>query len=271
MSVVIITENFVEYHIDDSGVLLKMLNKGITDRSVTIKHILDSGHVINALGKHFAEYEEFYEIVVSDEICEVKTEAFAFCYAKKVRWSSGCKKIPALCFRSSRVNEVTNVDHVTSICREAFAASKLKTFRWPTCCKKIPARCFIVSYLSSISNIDHVKSVGAGAFEACYIDKLVWPSHCPVIPRECFRNTVSLRNITNLQNVLSIEERAFFGLQLENVDLSNAAISTIGANAFNGTDKKEISLPYYLDDSVFIDNEELDPIALMKRRVVSRR
>lgn len=262
MSIVI--EDFVKYHVDDNGILKSMENIGEEARSVSIPHILHTGDVIEVLGKRFLKYQKFTEVIVSDEITKVEEEAFALTYVKKVKWSSGCKKISAYCFRASETQEISNIDHVTSICRGAFTVSSIRDFKWPTKCKKIPRSCFDSSMLRSITNMENVKTVGDTAFSACRLTTFAWPSCCPSIPADCFRSSVLLKSVTNLENIQSIGESAFSGTSIEEMDLSCSSMVCIAPNAFNGVNKDNIILPYYLDKSMLVSNEQIDAYAALQ-------
>lgn len=251
MSITVVKENSITYHIDGDGVLKHMSNNGDRNRTVTIKRNLHSGYTINALGRAFLYHGEFEGVIISDEFTDIRDEAFAHSHVEKVQWSSGCGRIPAGCFIKSDIKELTNTDHIKSVCRDAFYSSKIESFRWPTNCKKIPACCFQYSALNSITNTDNVSRINERAFSFCNVSEFVWPSGCLCIPEGCFAGS-ALSKISNLQNIHSIAKEAFVETLLSKLDLSDSSVEFISKNALQGIGKKNIILPYYFDGSELI-------------------
>lgn len=238
-----IVENGIEYHLDDKGTL-KRLNNIIGKDMITIPHILHTGDVINALGECFMPNEPFDEIIVSDEITKISTYAFQTCLASTIRWSTGCKRIPSMCFAGSKIRKLTNIENVSRIAGDAFWACKLE-LEWPSRVKKIPNFCFRGGVVK-LTGIDNVTSVEKLAFCCSNIESVVWPSKCKVIPEGCFLNS-KLRSISNVGHVVSIGSEAFKGVKLaEPVDFSG--VMAIDSDAFKDADKSMITFPYYYSD-----------------------
>lgn len=179
----------------------------------------------------------------------IEQRAFENTRIRHIDWPSKCIEIPGYCFLKSELRTISNIQEVQYICTSAFELSQVREFAWPTKCKTIPERCFWGSWLGLLSGIENVISIGEAALSKCSLTEFEWPSGCFYVPDQCFYGTYKIKSVTNLKHVTHIGNSAFVNLlNLESLDLSEAPIQSIGKDAFAGTDKKSILLPYYMSD-----------------------
>lgn len=114
-------------------------------------------------------------IIIDDRITDMQKFAFAEVDVREVHWPAGCKAIPNLCFRLSKLEFITGIDQVEAVEYMAFAESSIKSIVWPKNCQYIPERCFMGSALETIENIDGVHTVMKEAFASCQLKRLSMP------------------------------------------------------------------------------------------------
>lgn len=165
-----VRQGSVTFTITEDGVLKSVHNEGSRNISFKIPRVLLSGDVINILGRKFAAYEEFDELIISDDIHRVEESAFASSWIKSVKWSAGCKIIPPNCFDHSHIETINGIEDVKRVGHHAFYWSNIKEISWPNQCIIIPENCFEGCKLS-ITGLEKVKTVSNLAFKwAKFID-----------------------------------------------------------------------------------------------------
>lgn len=260
------THDGLEFHVNEDGVLVSMVNKTGEIRDVVISRNPTSDCTIRSIGENFCNgiYKNVY---ISSSIEEVQAFAFVNSDIGHVHWSNNHKTIPQFCFDGSSIEKITGIEHVTKIEDSAFANSCIAHIDWPVNCTEIPRRCFYNSELltivgtgnvtkigvqafynsliNSLTNVSKVKEIGEKAFACSAIADFKWPSMCKIIPKECFCES-NLACITNIDDIDTIGKLAFAGTKnLKGIDLSNSTVSSIGKKAFSGMDPDNITLPYY--------------------------
>lgn len=233
------------FWVNDNGELTEMISSGPGSEAY-IPQALYSGEdmvEIKSIGPSFVS-GRFSKITISNAIEVVNDFAFMNAHVGTVVWSKGCKTIPAHCFSASTIERISNIEDVTKIKCNAFDYSYITHFDWPAGCKEIPVCCFSKSALKVISNIDNVTKIGRGAFSGCDIKRFKWPSGCDTIPDECFFFS-KLQSISNVEHVTRLGKESFSHCKLKSLDMSNLAISDIGAHSFAGILPDNITLPYY--------------------------
>ena len=179
--------------VDEAGVVLGLFNDGVPNPSIYIPGFLNDGTKITGIAQNFCQAHHFNIIVISDEIDCIHQGAFHGASVNHVVWPAACKAIPDNCFLDSFVKTVSNIEHVESIGKMAFG--------FANCIKQIDFSA------SPITNM------GECAFEGATADSIIWPTDCSYIPNLCFFNS-SVKSISNLNNVKTIGERAFCGMQV---------------------------------------------------------
>ena len=226
----------LKFKVDETGHLLKMINKGKA-KNVSIPSELPGGIRINSLACSFCG-GSYLTITISNDI-SVETRAFYDAEVDTVVWPSSCKTIPAGCFMGSSVSKVLNIDSVETAERYAFEdCARLEEFTWPSKCKEIPEGCFYNASLKSLSNIDHVESVVGNAFGKTALQYFRWPDKCKVIPDYCFVRS-QLKEITNISNVEEICDSAFDSTCLTEFNWPPKC-DTIPAECFKGSPLESI-------------------------------
>lgn len=133
-----VRQGSVTFTITEDGILKNICNEGSKNISFKIPRVLLSGDVINVLGRKFAAYEEFDELIISDDIHRVEESAFASSWIKSVKWSSDCKIIPPHCFDHSHIEKINNIENVKRIGHHAFYWSDIKKSLGPINASSFP-------------------------------------------------------------------------------------------------------------------------------------
>lgn len=192
-----VRQGSVTFTITENGILKNICNEGSKNISFKIPRVLLSGDVINVLGRKFAAYEEFDELIISDDIHRVEESAFASSWVKSVKWSSRCRIIPPHCFDHSHIEKINNIENVKRIGHHAFYWSDIKEIAWPDQCIIIPENCFEGCKLS-ITGLEKVETISNLAFKwAKFIDSTDF-SNVKFIADNAFENAD-----TNMADFLS--------------------------------------------------------------------
>ena len=194
------TYNDVDFSIDEDGELCSLFDNQADVRDVFIPsklYIGDKIIPITSIGSGVCRCA-FSKVTISDEIKDVKPQAFSHSYIDEVVWPKGCKTIPHMCFAFSNVGKVYNIDNVVRIGERAFQESSIRAINWPSACKTIPFACFSDSFLTNIINADQVNKVDECAFSGC--------------------NKLEKLDLSG-SFLLNVEKHAFAGLAPEIVDL----------------------------------------------------
>lgn len=115
----------VGFKVNSKGVLKRIVNFG--DRvDVNIPSVLPDGTQIKAIDTEFC-CGLFGRVTISDDIAEIRKEAFGHAKVHEVVWPAACTKVPELCFFMSGVRKIHNLNRIIDIEDYAFwGADELK-------------------------------------------------------------------------------------------------------------------------------------------------
>ena len=115
----------VDFKVNSEGVLKRIMNFG--DRvDVNIPSVLPDGTRIKAIDTEFC-WGLFGTVTISNDITEIRREAFGYAKVHEVVWQAACTKVPELCFFMSGVRKIHNLNEITDIEDYAFwGAAELK-------------------------------------------------------------------------------------------------------------------------------------------------
>lgn len=234
-----------------------------------LEHLTNIDNVVSIQDGAFNGCKKLESIKLPETCKNIKQAAFCNCaLLKTFHWPEYCSSIPDRCFEGCyNLKLVENFSTVDSIGDRAFYNSgveeiriyqnckkvgescfekceNLKKVYWNKGIKKIPLNCFTYcESLSLISNIEDVTEIDDNAFAGTGITNFIWPLHCNVISYGCFEGS-SLKKVSFHQNIKAIEDNAFLGTLIEDMDLSQTLVMSIGKNCF--PIKANVKLPYFL-------------------------
>ena len=194
--------------------------------------------------KYCFSNSDIKKITNIENVTNIEKGAFTLTAIEEFTWPSGCHVIPTDCFLGSSLRTLKNISEVTSIWPGAFQSTKIEHFTVPKGVTGIGASAFReCSALKSIDLNDDIIHIGTAAFASTSIGSVRWPASCNKIPLGCFMCS-EIRRISNLDNVVEIESKAFAGAKLKKIDLSSSHIEIIAEDAFEGLDV-DMTMPYY--------------------------
>lgn len=199
-------------------------------------------------------YSQVLQVTNVENVQKIGEQAFTYSKITSFKWPKACDTIPTGCFCGSKLKSISGIDSVKIVQGGAFRSSCIDEFAWPCGCETIPVNCFcFCKKLKKFDIPDTVKSVDAYAFESSGVEDVRWSSSCPEVAYSCFSGS-SIKNLSNTERISSIETFAFANTDLV-LNLSEAIVSDIHNGAFDGVNKSNITLPYYLQidniDSLF--------------------
>ena len=186
-------------------------------------------------------------------------------------WPNKCDVVPSFCFCGCKnLRVLYNLCKIERIGTSAFSESGLKTFVLGENCIHLGDACFqrcdeledftfnencdVISdmcffgcnKLSDIKNINHISKIGDYAFSQCKnLHSFNWPKNCHVIPSKCFQDSeLRIINISPSSVMLSINENAFNGTKITELDLSNSIMAEIDKTGL--PEGVSIKYPYYM-------------------------
>ena len=165
------------------------------------------------------DFRAFYNIntlekvIIPSGIIEIGANAFEECYGLK---------------------EVVLPDTVLTIGEASFAWCKnLEAINFPNNLYAIGENAFRGCAFKEISLSDNIKAFGRGIFEDCSsLEKVKLPNNLSVIPTHAFYNCEKLTNIQIPDKVERIEDAAFCGTGIKNIDINNVSILKSSAFSF---------------------------------------
>lgn len=183
MNIDVIKENGLEFHVDENGVLRRLINCEEA-RSATIPHVLSTGTKITAIGSEF---------IKPDEICNKEYVPSGLIIGDPAYEELMFRRKQELAAEATRFNKIIVSDEISKIEEAAFAYSNVDVVQWPQACKVIPARCFEHSKLFHVTRTEDVESIGEDAFADSGIIMFEIPPKCDSNPngvaKGCFRNS----------------------------------------------------------------------------------
>lgn len=151
-----------------------------------------------------------HEVIVSDEIECIESQAFIGSSFFTLTWPKACKLIPYDCFYNSHIMTINGIEEVTCMGEGAFHNSRLRDITFPQGLYKIVRDAFKgCSNLKSVVLPDTVKYVGPNAFSSSGVESVTWSAGCDVIPKCAFQNCQKLERVFGISHVTEICEGAF--------------------------------------------------------------
>lgn len=158
-------------------------------------------------------------ITIPNSVTEIGAGAFAQCHhLKNIILSNNIKEIKEETFSFCGINNVIIPDSVTKIGKEAFESCYITNIHLPNSLEEIGQRAFQGCSLPTISIPKSVTKIGAGAFKKSwenrnYFESIVIPEGVTEIEDSTFKGCYNLKSVTIPESVTKIGSWVFEGCE----------------------------------------------------------
>lgn len=223
--------------------------------------IIEEG--VTSVGNYsFYECRSLISAIIPEGIISIGDSSFGFCNSlKSITIPSSLKSFGNSAFNHcSSLSGIIIPDGVTSIGSETFKfCSKFTEITIPNSVKSISKDAFVGCSFKNIVIPNSVTSIGAGAFG--WNNSLTSMKVDENNPTYYSSNNCIIRKSTNVliagcktsiipDNIISIEERAFTGIGLINIEIPDS-VTKISGFAFSGSDLTQITIPKSVTDIAY--------------------
>ena len=176
---------------------------------------------------------------------EIGKSAFLGCSGlTSINLKSGKKNIGETAFYNSGLTSINFGNGIESIGPSAFVGTSLSSISFPISLKSIGNNAFdSVSTLNSVVFGGSEETIGSGSFKSTSITNLRLPSTLSNISDDAFRDNFQLTSAIIPDGVLTVGSYSFAGnFNLREVDFGNT-VQVIQERAFYGADLREVNIP----------------------------